>query len=285
MIYTFASVFNVSRFTYNMFMATMDLNERWVVVTGASSGLGRALALRLALVEGANLWVCARREDRLESLRSEIMARAQVKVHVLKVDLSRGEDRERLIATVVEREPVYGLINNAGITHYGVTKLADLERYRKILEVNQVSVMDLSLRFLDLVRAGGEGFLLNVTSEAAFVPTPYQVAYSMSKHGVQAFTDALRIENSGNKIFIGTFVPGGIRTDMITGSGLGQRIRRDSWVNMTPERAARSCISGLKKRRPITIPGFLNKSNHLVTKLLPRAWVLRVAERMYRPPG
>lgn len=285
MIYIFALVFNAGVFTYNKDMASLDLKGRWIIVTGASSGLGRALALRLAEREGANLWVCARREDRLKSLREEIRARTRVEVQILRADLSLEEERKKLLERVEEEAPAFGLINNAGMTHYGVTKLSDMGKYLRVLELNLISVMDLSLRFLTQARKREEGFLLNVTSEAAFVPTPYQVAYAMSKHGIQAFTDAMRAESSGKNFFIGTFVPGGIRTDMITRSGLDKRIHRDSWVNMSPERAARCCVAGLKRRRPINIPGLMNKINHLVTKLLPRAWTLVAAERLYRPPG
>jgi len=238
--------------------------------------------MRLALREGCHLWLCARREDRLRQLREEIRSRVDVDVNVMRCDLSAAEDRRRLLGVLSRESGITGLINNAGVTRYGPMKYDDLDVYRTILEVNLVAVMELSLGFLEILRGREDGFLLNVTSEAAFIPTPYQGVYSVTKHGIQAFTDSLRMENRERPEYIGTFVPGGIRTDMITMSGLDRRIPRDSRLNMTPEKAASACLRGLKRRRPVIIPGTINRVNHLVTRLLPRQWVLRAAERFYR---
>jgi len=265
-------------------MALLELKNRLIVVTGASSGLGRALALELALRQGAHLWLCARREDRLRELKNEISAASNVKVTIRRTDLSKAGDRRALLDAVAVDDEVFGLINNAGMTRYGPMAFADMDAFRGVMEVNMAAVMELSLGFVEILRDRGVGFLLNVTSEAAFVPTPYQGFYSTTKHGVQAFTDALRMEYRRSPIFIGTFVPGGIRTDMITSSGLYRRIPRDSRLNMTAKKAASACIRGLKRRRPLTVPGLMNRANHLLTRFMPREWVLRAAERLYRPP-
>ncbi|MBN1197515.1 MAG: SDR family NAD(P)-dependent oxidoreductase [Candidatus Aminicenantes bacterium] len=266
-------------------MALLELKNRLIVVTGASSGLGRALALQLALREGADLWLCARREDRLRELKSEISTRSNVNVKILRTDLSQAGDRHALLDAVASDHSVFGLINNAGMTRYGPMAFMDMDAFRGVMEVNLAAVMELSLGFVEIMYRRGEGFLLNVTSQAAFVPTPYQGFYTTTKHGVQAFTDALRMEYRHTPIFIGTFVPGGIRTDMITSSGLDRRISRNSRLNMTAEKAAAACIRGLKQRKPLAIPGLLNRANHLLTRFLPREWVLRAAERLYRPPA
>jgi len=272
-------------FRYNSRMALLRLRDRRIVVTGASSGLGRALAMHLALREGAHLWICARRESLLDELQKEIRSRTNVDVKVIVTDLSQPADRRALLKAVAADDSVSGLINNAGVTRYGPMVYADWDVFDVMMAVNLAAVMELSLGFVEIIRRREKGFLLNVTSEAAFVPTPYQGVYSATKHGVQAFTDALRMEYSRTPVFIGTFVPGGIRTDMISKSGLDQRISRDSRLNMTPERAAAACVRGLKRRRPLTVPGLLNRANHLVTRLMPRNWVLRAAEKLYRPPS
>ncbi|MDY0297067.1 MAG: SDR family NAD(P)-dependent oxidoreductase [Acidobacteriota bacterium] len=266
-------------------MSVMGLAGRLIVVTGASSGLGRALAVELAEREGAHLLICARREDRLRMLQADILARTGARVQVLRTDLSRATERRALLDTLAQDETVFGLINNAGMTRYGPMVFADIDEFHAVMELNLTAVVELSLGFVEILKRRGEGFLLNVTSEAAFVPTPYQGFYSATKHGVQAFTDALRMEYRRSPFFIGTFVPGGIRTDMITSSGLDRRIPRDSRVNMTAEKAAAACVRGLKRRRALTVPGMLNRINHALTRLLPREWVLRAAERLYRPPA
>jgi hypothetical protein len=265
-------------------MKKLNFSNRWIVVTGASSGLGREMARRLAAAERAHLIVAARRRDRLQALKEEIEGSTGVTVEVVPVDLAQPAGPEQLFKRAVEIAPVYAVINNAGMTAYGRTGIEHLATYEKIITLDLSAVIRLSLLFLDYFRHKGEGAILNVTSEAAFTPLPYQNVYSAAKHGVQSFTEALRAENRKSSIAICTFVPGGIATEMIDKSGLSKKIERDGFYNMKPDRAARLAIKDFKKGKAVGIPGFLNQLNHCLMALLPRTWNIKMTEAFYRPP-
>lgn len=266
-------------------MPRLRFENRWVVVTGASSGLGLEIARRLALVERANLIVAARRGDRLAGLKQEIEQRGETKVEPIEVDLSRPDGADTLFQRSTAIGQVYGVVNNAGVTAYGATTRDQLESYDRIIDVNLRSAMRLTLLFLDYLLERGEGGIQNVTSVAAFIPVPYQSIYSASKHALQCFTEALHAENRGRGIAICSFAPGGIATDMLTDSGLDRKFDRDSRLNMRPERAARKAVAAFKKGKAVAVPGLSNRLVVVLSRLLPRRLLLRLAAHAYRPPG
>ncbi len=268
-------------------MAKLNFENRWVLVTGASSGLGLALARRLAACEKANLIIAARRKDRLEEIKKEIETGAHTKVEIIPVDLSKDDGVELLFKQATMIGDIYAVINNAGLTSYGKTTAANLDTYENIINVDFKAVMKSCLLFLPYFLERGEGALLNITSAAAFIPTPYQNVYSAAKHAAQAFTECLYREyrNAGkNKIVISTFAPGGIRTEMITMSGLVEKHPFDSPFNMKPEIAAQKALRAFKKGKYLAVPGLLNKLTVMLAKHLPRRLVSRAAEIVYRPP-
>ena len=197
-------------------MSKLNFKNKWVIVTGASSGLGKEIAIYLAKYEKANLIIAARRVKKLERLKKEIEQDNDTKVEVVGVDLSQSDGVDFLFDKAIKIGHIYAIINNAGLTYYGKTEKAKIENYNQIVNLNFNAVMKLSLLFLDYFQHMGEGGLLNITSEAAFIPTPYQSVYSASKHASQSFTDALREENWKTGIVISSFSPGGIATEMIT---------------------------------------------------------------------
>lgn len=254
------------------------------MITGASAGLGAEIARYLAVEEQANLILAARREEKMRSLQEELQRDAGVKVEVVAVDLATPDGCDLLFRRAGAIGTIYAIVNNAGMTVYGKTVAGELPLYQTIVDLNVRAVMTLTLLFLEYFQTKGGGAILNVTSEAAFTPTPYQNVYAASKHAIQSFTDCLRVENRGGKVSICTFVPGGINTDMISNSGLTAKVDRDSFVNMKPEVAARKAVKAFKKGKAMAIPGLLNKINHVLMWALPRRVKLAMAERFYRPP-
>ncbi|HET6450986.1 MAG TPA: SDR family NAD(P)-dependent oxidoreductase, partial [Spirochaetia bacterium] len=166
-------------------MPPLDLCGKLVVVTGASSGLGREIARSLALDEGAHVIAAARRRDRLEELKEQVESRSPSRVHVLEVDLSAPDAGERLFTQATAMGPVGALVNCAGMTYYGRTLDAPADTGRRIVAVNQIAVMDATERFLRYFLERGSGGVLTVTSVYGMVPGPYQNIYAASKHAVQ----------------------------------------------------------------------------------------------------
>ncbi|HTO21851.1 MAG TPA: SDR family NAD(P)-dependent oxidoreductase, partial [Spirochaetia bacterium] len=129
-------------------MPSLDLAGKLVVVTGASSGLGREIARALAVDEKADVVVAARRRDRLESLKTEIESRCPSRVHVLTVDLESPDGPQALFDGATAVGEVFALVNCAGVTFYGRTLDAPADTTRRILAVDQLAVMQVTLLFL-----------------------------------------------------------------------------------------------------------------------------------------
>ncbi|MCP4150414.1 MAG: SDR family oxidoreductase [bacterium] len=265
-------------------MAKLNFVNRWVLITGASSGLGRELARCMALREGANLIITARRKGRLLALKEEVEGACGSRVEIIEADVGEPGSLELLFEKATGIAEIYALINNAGITFYGETDESNIDTFEKIIEVNFKAVMRLSLRFLAYFKQKGEGAILNVTSEAAFIPLPFQNVYSASKHAAQAFTEALHMENRNNGVVISSYAPGGIATEMQALSGLDQKMPAESSVNMSADKAARIAINSFKKKRFLLIPGFGNKLMALAARILPRKLMVRIAAQVYKPP-
>jgi len=269
-------------------MAQLNFENKWVLITGASSGLGREIARYMAKHEHAHLVIAARRRERLEALKQEIESAGNTRVEVLETDLDRKEEVDRLFEKATAIADIYGVINNAGITVYKITEEADLETYEKIVNVNLMAPVRLTLKFLTYFLQKGEGAILNVTSETGLLPIPYQNAYSASKHAIQAFTEGLYMEYRRYRkkgIFISSFAPGGIITEMIINAGLGEKIKTDSIFNMKAEVVAQKAVKAFKKKKFLSVPGILNKATVFTARFISRKTLARFSELIYRPPS
>jgi len=264
-------------------MAKLNFKNKWVLITGASSGLGRAIALYMAKKENANLVIAARRTERLEQLKTEIQSSSNSEVKIITVDLSEPNGAEDLFKKAIDAADIYAVINNAGTTFYGKTEITHLDTFEKIIQVNLKALMVLTLEFLAWFEKKGEGAILNVTSAAGLIPTPFQLIYSASKHAAQAFTEGLRLENRKSKVVISSFAPGGIATEMLTKSGLDKKYALDNPVNMKAEKVARLAVKAFKKKKFLSVPGFMNKLMLFLVRLFPRKLVAAASELTYRP--
>ncbi|MGE5342577.1 MAG: SDR family NAD(P)-dependent oxidoreductase [Candidatus Omnitrophota bacterium] len=265
-------------------MTQLSFKNKWILITGASSGLGKAIAIHLARNENANLVLAARRKPQLEELKKEIEASSDSLVKIVPTDLSRKEDVENLFQKAVEIADIYAVINNAGLTFYGRTNMEHIETFEQIIDVNMRALMILTLRFLSFFKKKGEGAILNITSEAGLIPTPYQAIYSASKHAAQVFTEALCMENKKNGMTICSFAPGGIATEMLAKSGLDKKYSFDSPFNMNVDKTARLAIQAFKRKKFIVVPGFLNKVAVFFVRFFPRRLVACAVEYIYKLP-
>jgi len=261
----------------------LDFTGRLVVVTGASSGLGREIALSLALREKAHVVVAARRRDRLEALKAEIESRSGSHAHVIAVDLGEAEGPQILFREATARGEVGALVNCAGITFYGRTLDAPMATCMQIVAVNQVATMQATMLFLRYFLDRGSGGILSVTSVSGLLPTPYQTVYSASKHAVQIFMEGLSREYRGRGVSICTFAAGSMATEMITGAGLDRKYATGSRVYLDLAKTARYALSSFKKGKLFCVPGILYKTIVVLSRLLPRRLVLSAVGHIYAP--
>ncbi|MEU6132220.1 SDR family oxidoreductase [Saccharopolyspora sp. NPDC047091] len=174
------------------------------VVTGASSGIGAATARRLA-ADGFHVVVAARRQDRLAALAEEIGGRA------LPLDVT---DADSVAAFAAELDACDVLLNNAGGA-WGSDSVegGDPADWRRMYEVNVLGTLHVTQALLPLLRAGGGGTIVNLTSTAAFVNYEGGAGYSAAKHGQHALTETLRLELAGQPVRVIEIQPGMVRTD------------------------------------------------------------------------
>jgi NAD(P)-dependent dehydrogenase (short-subunit alcohol dehydrogenase family) len=180
-----------------------------VVVTGASSGIGRATALHLDRL-GFTVFAGIRTEDDAESLARQ----ASPRLHPLHLDVTREEEIEAARRTVEETDlagGLVGLVNNAGVVIAGPLEILPLDLFRRQLEVNTVGSLAVTQAFLPALRAAG-GRVVNVSSVNGRVASPWTGAYAASKFALEALSDALRRELSRWRIEVVVVEPGAVET-------------------------------------------------------------------------
>lgn len=254
----------------------MNLKGQWVWVTGASSGLGLELARQLA-AEGANLVLTARRAERLEAIRTELLAK-QVEVKVLAGDTGKHADIDRLMAEV-KQLPLAAVVLNAGTTHFGHHHELSWRDFEAMLQLNVVGTARITTELVQHFRAKqAQARIMLVTSMAGLHPVPYQSAYSGTKAFLTAFGTALAHELVGTGVSLTVFAPGGIATEMTAGERFGP-LR--GWLAPADE-VAREAIGALRARPPLHVQGFLNQLGNLAFRFLPRSFVMGQVARQYR---
>ena len=192
---------------------TGKLDGKVALVTGASSGIGEATALALA-EEGAAVAISARRADRLEDLAKRIEAKGG-KVKVIVADVALEDQAQEM---VVAANAAFGrldiLVNNAGVMLLGPIANADTEDWRRMIQTNVLVLMYATHAALPLMRAQGQGHIVNISSVAGRTARAGAGVYNASKWGVGAFSESLRQEVYKDKIRVTIIEPGAVATEL-----------------------------------------------------------------------
>ena len=232
--------------------------DRWAVVTGASSGLGRGIAARLAN-RGMYLVLSGRNEARLEEAAQQIRSAAPgVKVETVAADLSTRSGVSALLERVGDR-PIEVLVNNAGFGSYGPFADANAEREENEVAVDVNAVVILARAFLPGMIARRSGGILNVASTIAFQPAAYQAVYAASKAFVLSFSQALWAEARAAGVAVTALCPGPTRTGFV--DALGADVGHTAIYRRLadPEPVIEAGLRGLDSGRAVVIPGWRNK--------------------------
>lgn len=198
-----------------------DLSERNALITGASRGIGAAIADALAET-GCNLLLCARDGEALNTLATDLSRRYGVRAEWIAVDLSRSQEVER----VIERaEQTFSgldiLINNAGVGLMGEVATLDVGELRYLFEVNFFAALTLIQAFVPMMRAQGEGVIVNISSIVSFFPQPLGSGYSATKYALNAMGEAADIELERDGIRVVQVYPGITATSFFQHTRLG----------------------------------------------------------------
>jgi short-subunit dehydrogenase len=233
---------------------TSDLDGRVVVVTGASSGIGAALARALAK-RGATLALVARRAERLRALSAEIGASGgSASVHP--GDVADRTLVERLAQEVLHQHGrVDGLVNSAGFVHHGLVKDHAPADVARLVEVNVLGTMAWTQALLPALRAQPDAWIVNVSSFAGLVPQPDEAVYSASKAAVTAFSAALGAELEPLGIHVLAVHPVLVETEMFTPEVMARMPAGSQRRFISPAAFADATLAALAKReRSVVIP-------------------------------
>jgi short-subunit dehydrogenase len=253
------------------------------LITGASSGIGAAVAGELAS-RGHAVALVARREERLRSLAGELESEHEVPTEVIACDLADPGERERLASELHDRgRAVEVLVNNAGFGHQADFATSPIERMVGMVRLNVEAVVDLTGRFLTGMLERGRGSVINVASMAAFQPLPGSAVYAASKSFVLSFSEGIRTELRGSGVTVTAVCPGPVRTEFMEAAGfpdVEERTPGTFW--MSAEDVARIAVEGAERDRRVVVPGTLNRAGALAGQHSPRAIALPLLNRVWR---
>jgi len=229
------------------------------LITGASSGIGKALAHEHAK-RGGSMVVVARRRDRLESLKKTLESlQSGVTVHVLEADLAEVGSAQRVFDSVQNLGlDVDILINNAGLGLHGAFDRKPWERVESMLRVNIEALTQLTHLFLPKMIQAENGKILNVSSVAGFVSGPYQAVYYATKAYVLSFSEALAHELKKSGITVTALCPGFTKSEFSEVADL-KGVNAENLPYMSSEEVAEYGYQSMEQGKTVAVPGFMNK--------------------------
>ncbi len=246
--------------------------ELYTLITGASEGFGKAMALECAR-RGMNLVLVALPGDELVRLSQFIEREFLVKTICLPHDLTNKEECICLSQEISEKNiRLNCLINNAGLggTHY--FKERDTDFYRRQIELNVIAPTMLTYLLLDNLEQNGPSRILNVSSLAGFFYLPTKQVYGGTKSYLLSFSKSLRSELKSKNVWVSTVCPGGMNTTLLLVLQNRELTGISRWSVMNPEDVAIQAIDGMLRGKQIIIPGYWNRFFLLLNKILP-AWL------------
>ncbi|MBV9626053.1 MAG: SDR family NAD(P)-dependent oxidoreductase [Acidobacteria bacterium] len=243
----------------------MELSGKVAVVTGASMGIGEAIA-RIFVEHGSRVVLVSRDSVRAEAARSRIGASHQTMA--LACDVRNREEIDRAITVAIQHFARIDIwVNNAGRGLLDSIATVETPAYREIFDINLFGTLEAMKAVIPVMRQQGGGAIINISSVAGHIPLPFHAIYSATKFALNAIGKAARMELAGDGIHVMTVCPGYVRTDFGANAIRGKQqkqIRPASARGITGERVARAVLNGyLKRKREVIVPWTM----HPVVKL------------------
>lgn len=255
---------------------------RTVLITGASSGIGKALAHHFAR-DGYQLVLAARGVARMQTLADDLQRRFNVTVTVIGADLETNDGAARLHADIKSRGIVLSaLVNNAGYGAFGEFKDAALAPELAMMQLNMNTVVVLTKLFMpDLLATRGK--ILNTASTAAFQPGPYMAVYYATKAFVLSFSEAIACELEGTGVTVTALCPGPTASGFQDKADLGNSALVKGKQLPTSEEVAALGYRAMQRGQRVYIPGFMNWAMAQSVRITPRKLVTQLVKSMSRP--
>ena len=251
------------------------------LITGASKGIGKAMAYELA-AQGKNLILVARSEELLKNLSQELAAK-NIDVKYLAADLL-DEDAAKLVFDWVDIQKltIDTLVNNAGMGYWGKFTDGPIQKHVEVMHLNMDAMVTMAYEFLKRTDGSQRRYILNTVSTAAFQPVPYMAIYSASKSFMLSFSRALRYEVKPLDVYVTALCPGATESEFSKVAGVRGLEKNYSWFFMTSESVAKAGINGLWKNKSVVIPGFINKISTIAVNFTPQDMAASMSANIFK---
>jgi len=257
-----------------------DWKGKWALVTGASAGIGKALAEELAC-GGTNLVLTARRHDRLVALAKELAAKHGIKTEIFVADLTKTAAPGEIFRFTKEKGiEIALLVNNAGFGQYGEFQDVETERLLEMVQVNCSAVVHLTRLYLPGMVARRGGDVLIVASTASFQAVPYVSTYAATKAFDLLLAEGLAEEMKPHGVRVCALCPGGTTSEFHEMAGHPSHAKGRQ---QSAETVARNGLKALAAGKSYIISGLGNYLGAHGERLVPRRLVTRVAAKLFRP--
>lgn len=244
----------------------MATTQKWALITGASSGIGKAMAFELAS-RGYNVFLISQDEEPLRQAAADCQQQFHVEAVAYVADFTVPESVNGLIQTLSARPiEIEFLANNAGFGIGGEFLSTDLTRELDLVNVQVVASLKLTKAVLPQMKARKKGRILNVASVYSFAPAPFQTVYSACKAFLLTFSASLREELKGTGVTVTALCPGTVRTEFRSRAGIAHR---NQAAGQSPEGVARLAVRQTLKGKHLVVPGFVNRFFVFAMRRLP----------------
>lgn len=251
------------------------INNKIVLITGASSGIGLEFA-NLFAKDGYHLVLTARNETKLNEIAEQLTKKYGVKITVFAKDLSQTDAAEELTAEIIAKGiEIDVLINNAGFAAYGPFNETSWNEEKDMIQVNITALTTLTKQLLPGMIKRNRGKILNVASTAAFQPGPLMAVYYATKAYVLSFSEAINYELRHTDVSVTALCPGATATNFEKRASLESSRLFQSGA-MDASDVARSGYNALMSKESLAVPGFKNKALANIVRFLPRKTVLKI---------
>ena len=271
-----------------------NFNGKNVLITGASSGIGLAMAKDFAS-RGANLILTARSEDKLMQLAKDLSDK-NIKTHVFIEDISLPNSAQKLFNQVSEAElEVDVLVNNAGYGRWGNFDECPMEDYENMVHLNVTSLTELSYLFVDQMVKRGSGGIINVASTAAFFPIPYSAVYAATKAYVLSLSEALNFEYSKKGVHVMAVCPGATESKFINVATENSERLKQRLINVdrvknklttskiqTAEDCSKEALDAYLKGKIYVITGQNNRNLYTMSRFFSRKTSLNWSGKVFK---
>ena len=254
--------------------------KKTALITGATKGIVYELT-KLFARDSYNLVLVARNKDKLIEIKEDFSKKYNIEVIVISKDLTMPNAAIEIFRETVRKQIIIDvLVNNAGIGDFEIFNNADLSKISQIMQINIVSLTELTKFYLKGMVYRKEGKILNVSSMAAFQPGPYMAVYYASKAYVQSFSEAIASELKGTGVTVTALCPGPTKSGFQ--HEVGSESSNLSKLNLlsSSEYVAKYGYRALHEGKRVAIPGFVNTSLINTAKFIPRKTTIQVVKKL-----